>query len=166
MAAGVSEVMASDRRCARAETIGGSAHGYAFADIVFTMALTAVLAAMAVPRIPQFFSQFQLSNAAGQLATDLVRVRTKAIGEGNQYRFLFDSNGYRVLVNNGVTFVADGSPPIMLPAGTSFQSMPSTLTFSAIGMLANGESFALGNGTDSKTVQINELGRVSVRAGS
>ncbi len=139
-----------------------TATGYSLIELLVAVSLSAIVMGMAVPRLPRLYGQYELSNAAHQIAADLVRVRTKAIGQSSRYRIVFNSAGYQILVDDGTSFVDDGSV-VPLPAGTVIPSLPEPLTFSAIGLLTSAATITVSAASASKQVSINELGRVTVQ---
>jgi prepilin-type N-terminal cleavage/methylation domain-containing protein len=145
----------------RAERAAGRQAGFSMMELLVAVSLTAIVSGIAILHLPKFYAQYQLSTARRQLATDLVRVRMKAIGESVPYRVVFGSSAYQVQVNNTGTYVNDGGV-VRLPSGTRFTSLPSPVSFTAIGTLPNGATIYVTNGSVSRSVRINELGKVVV----
>jgi prepilin-type N-terminal cleavage/methylation domain-containing protein len=145
-----------------ARACGNTQRGFSLAELLIAISLTAVIAGMAMLHMPEFYQRFELSDAARQVASDLMRVRVKAIGESQPYKIVFASTGYQVMVS-GVSGYTNDGPSVSLPNGTTFGSVPTTLNFNPVGTLPNAASVTVSTGSRSKTVSINELGRVTIQ---
>jgi prepilin-type N-terminal cleavage/methylation domain-containing protein len=140
-------------------------HGVTLIELLVGLSLSVVLASIAAPFMPAYYRQFQLSSAATQLATDVMRVRMQAVGKNTQQRITFTSQSYQVQVASGTNFINDGAA-VSLPNGTYFQAAPvGGLTFSPLGLPLPPAalSVAVGNGVSTKTVSVSEIGRVTVQ---
>ena len=131
-----------DRR-RRAMKSGASERAFSMVELLVAISLTAVLIGIAAMRLPAFYGQYELTSAARQVATDLVRVRAKAIGTSNQYQVVFAEKSYQVKVNSAGSFVNDGSAT-NLPNGARIPTVPDALTFNQIGMLPAASTITVG----------------------
>jgi len=158
-----SRVVDAIRRAPAAGRLAGHG-GLTLIELLVSLSLSVVLAGIAAPLIPAHYRQFQLSSAARLLATDVMRVRMKAIGENTQHRLIFTSQSYQVQAGSGTGFINDGVA-VSLPRGTYFQAAPGALTFSPLGLLLPPAtlSVTVGNGVSTKIVSVSEIGRVTVQ---
>jgi len=146
----------------RAMKTGAGERAFSMVELLVAISLTAVLIGIAAMRLPAFYGQYELTSAARQMATDLVRVRAKAIGTSNQYQVVFAEKSYQVKVNSAGSFVNDGSAT-KLPNGARIPTLPDALTFNPIGMLSAASTITVTTVAGSKQVSINEVGRVQVQ---
>ena len=146
----------------RAMNTGAGERAFSMVELLVAISLTAVLIGIAAMRLPSFYGQYELTSAARQVATDLVRVRAMAIGASNQYQVVFAEKSYQVKVNSAGSFVNDGSAT-KLPNGARIPTLPDALTFNPIGMLPTASTITVTTVAGSKQVSINELGRVQVQ---
>jgi len=135
--------------------------GFSLIQMMVAMVMASVLGATAVPVTGQYLRLYRLSTASDQVAFDLARARMQAVAQSVFVRLRFpDSTHYvRERSPDNVTFAADG-PVLALPNGVS-ASGATTITFQRNGMIPSSVSLTLSNGTSSKTVRTNVLGRVT-----
>jgi len=136
--------------------------GFSLVELLVAMALSLVLTGLAAPYFPALYQQYQLSRAASQVGGDMMRLRALAVGQSSSCRMVFDEGSYQVQVYQGGGFVNDGAP-IALPRGAHFPNVPEPLTFSAIGVMPNPATLTVAAGSISRSVLVNELGKVTVQ---
>ena len=95
--------------------------GFSLAELLTAMGLSAVLLAIAAPRLPTYYAQLEVAGSAKQIAVELHRARMKAVGENAFYRLTFSNDGtyIRQASQDGATFTNDG-PTGVLPTGVQF----------------------------------------------
>lgn len=70
---------------------GSKRHGFTLPELLITIVILAVLAAIAVPSMLEFIARQRVESIAKELATDLKYLRTRSI-EGKTVRIKFGSN--------------------------------------------------------------------------
>lgn len=72
--------------------------GLTLLEVVITMAIIVVVAAMAFPSFDAWFQTQHLLEGVDTLRTDLLRARTRAMEDGQPYRFAWEPSGtsYRI----------------------------------------------------------------------
>lgn len=137
--------------------------GFSQIELLISMGVAAILAAMAIPQLPALSARYQLSNATRQVISDLQRARMKAVGENAIYRIVFSREAvYQLQTSpNGTTFTNDGAS-IALPRGVSFVGTLPQPTFTRLGTLVAEATVTLTNAIgETKTVHVNILGNIN-----
>lgn len=109
----------------RPSALRAKGHGFTLVELMITLVVLAVLAAIAVPSLREFIARQRIESIAKELATDLRYLRTEAIQRRRDVQILFgsgtDSTCY-VLYRPGVAGIAcdcartDGLPTCGDPA--------------------------------------------------
>ncbi len=135
--------------------------GFSLIQLTVALGMAGVLSATAAPVTGMYLKRYRLSTATGQVAFELARARMQAVAQSAFVRVRFpDSTHYvRERSTDNVTFAADG-PVMALPNGVSASGV-TTITFQRTGMIPATVYLTLTNGTVSKTVYTNVLGRVT-----
>jgi type II secretion system protein H len=120
--------------------------GFTLIELMVTIAVFGILAAIAIPNFQTYMQQRRLNGAARQVMSDLMAARMKAVNENRGVRvFFFSNHQYRICDD------ADGNGTVSDGEGTvetkNVQTNYSDVTFSAV--TAN-PSFSR-NGTASGT---------------
>lgn len=128
--------------------------GFTVIELLAAMAVAMILLGIAVPGFLSWLPTVRLSGAARQVATDLQVARMKAISQNVSYTVTFN------VTNGSYTFGSDSRDLGQLYPGITITSA-SNPTFSPRGT-ANAVTVTLSNGSATKQVQVNTVGRVSI----
>lgn len=143
----------------RSRTSGRWRPGFTFVELMIALTVSAVVMAIAIPRMTPIRDRAGVRSSKQVLMTYLVTARQAAIRRGEPATFHVDGNRVRVTVNGGADVV---SPEVDLhdQNGVTLSTALTSVTFNARG-LANprlGSSTALrvtrGKNTDSLCVSI------------
>ena len=134
-------------------------------EIIVSMALFAVLYAIAVPNLQAMRAPYALDSAAYQVASQLNLARQRAITRNKRHRIIFLTSGYHIEKEASPnTFVTDSGvmvPPHEVHIGTPNPGNP---TFDSRGMLAASVSIPITvTGVGTKTVTTNVLGHTTIQ---
>lgn len=66
--------------------------GYTLTELMVTLAIVGIVAAMAVPSFMSYLPHLRLNGAARDLISDLRLARSLAVGQNQRYRVVFDVN--------------------------------------------------------------------------
>jgi prepilin-type N-terminal cleavage/methylation domain-containing protein len=144
------------------KTLGNSS-GYTLLEMLVTLGLVVVIAAMAMPVASDYRNQLAMQSASDRLSAEISRARMQAVSQNVLVRIRFSGSQYvRERSADGNTFVADDSP-VPLPPGVSAQvEGVGGPTFDGTGMAPQSTLIQLQNGSMIKTIYTNILGRVNV----
>jgi len=128
--------------------------GFTVIEVLAVIAVIGILIAAAVPKLPTVLPSLRLNDAARQIASDLQVARMKAIAQNSSNTVTFNtSTTYSFSIGSdsrdfgqlypGITFTNTANP-VFTPRGTA--STTATITLS--------------NGSATKQVQVNAVGRV------
>jgi type II secretory pathway pseudopilin PulG len=139
--------------------------GFSATEMVVAIVGVTVLSAAAVPVLRAQLARVALNGAARQVATDLMRVRMRAVAENARYRLAFAGGHYQVEKDVGGDFEAVGAA-IDVPDGVALAVDPDpVVVFRRSGWVDTDApvAIALTNGLgDGKTVTISFGGRVAI----
>ncbi|MGE0039573.1 MAG: Tfp pilus assembly protein FimT/FimU [Vicinamibacterales bacterium] len=154
--------------------------GFSVVDVVATLGLAGVLAAITVPMLDQAVARNRVWTAADMVATQVRLARLTAISRNETFRLRFgcpDAASLRILVVTGDAGIDDAAdrcsteqpndrPAVYLPTGVAPSATP-TLEVSGRGVftLVGGAlptSITVGNGTTSRTITFTSTGLVTV----
>ena len=153
--------------------------GFSLMELMVTLSMFAVIAALAVPSITGWRSEAKLKDAVSLLRGDLEMAKLKAINECGFVAILFNVNGYTMFVDNGAgggiekNWIRDGSEEQVrnrqMPAGvhidmadTDFNGTDQT-RFNARGRISdNGVVKIVNNAENHRQININRFGMITV----
>jgi MSHA pilin protein MshC len=155
----------------------GSDAGFTLVELIATLTIAAILAAMAGPRLLSSSSQpFAEGGYADEVAAALRQARTVAVASGCEVRFTIDGNGYSAMQraaagsqcattgNAWPTPVrrGDGRDLAGWPPGGANVAMARTLVFDIHGALTPSAavSIVIGSGPSAHTVSVGAGGWV------
>lgn len=131
---------------------------FSLAEIVMVLAISGLMAAVAIPRLGSATARYQLDYAAKRVASDLERARTNArmASAAQTVTFNLTTNQYVVTGpgTSGTTVNMAADPYRVKIASTSFGS-PAVATFDAYGLPAAGGTIVLSAGGRTRTVTLN-----------
>lgn len=125
--------------------------------------LLSVVSAVAVPVTGDLLGMYQLRTSTDQLGFEISRARMQAIAQNVFVRLRIDGNQYvRERSSDGVSFVADDAA-VTLPSGlTVTVSVGGSPMFNRSGLTPTATTITIAKGNQSKTIQVNVVGRVSM----
>jgi prepilin-type N-terminal cleavage/methylation domain-containing protein len=139
--------------------------GFTLVEVMAAIGVIAVLVAIAVPNLFSVLRGLRLSDGARQLASELQLARMKAISQHTKYRVSFGSyptTTYSLEKHDGVTFAVESGPSI-LPEGITVTGVsPSVSEFQSGGTVNTTSTITLSNGSATKQIQVNLIGRVKI----
>ena len=151
--------------------------GFTIMELMTTIAIIAVLAAIAVPNMIGWRSGTKLQGAVENLRGDLQLAKLAAVKENGSVAVLFSSNGYEVFTDDGSTQTgafheADGERRFrnrQLPAGVSIDLGATDfngndyLRFNNRGLVENAGTIVINSsGGEGRTIDLNRLGRIAI----
>ena len=140
--------------------------GFTLLEIIVTLAIFSILAAIAVPIWGTLLPGYQLSAATRQVATEFHSVRNRAMVQYRRFRIVFDSGTtYRVERENtpGAADYTSFGGPKSLPGGVTVASS-GTPVFQTHGDASPVANITLSNSKGvTKVVAISSTGRVEIQ---
>jgi prepilin-type N-terminal cleavage/methylation domain-containing protein len=131
--------------------------GLTLMELIITLAVLAVLLAIATPSLEMFSSAYKLRGAAREVATDLQFARLLAVKENKDMQVAFNPTSYQVVRS-------DGSVAKARNLSTDYPD--TTLTSISITFDSRGDSTAntvrVTNPRGAKNVTVNSTGRVKI----
>jgi len=139
--------------------------GMTLIEILVTMALFAVLYAIAVPNLQAMRAPYALSSATYQIASHINMARQRAIARNKRHRIVFLSGSYHIEKEASPSSFVNDSATFPMPDGVVIGSpSPSNPTFNSRGMLAAAVSVTVSlTGVGTKTVTTNVLGHTTIQ---
>jgi prepilin-type N-terminal cleavage/methylation domain-containing protein len=139
--------------------------GFSFVELMVTLAIGGILAAVAAPRIPVMLASFDVAEATRQVALDLRLARGRAITSNGHARLEFDGHTYtpkRESPLGSGTYVDDGALQ-KLASTVTVTADPGAPTFDSRGLTTQAYTVTLTSsyGT-AKTITVTMIGRVNV----
>jgi prepilin-type N-terminal cleavage/methylation domain len=129
--------------------------GFTMIELIVTLAVLAILVAIAIPTYNGLMPRYRLNGAARQVATDLMKARMQAVKLSTNVTVTFTTTGYTISGGSysetfniqsqypGVSIPTTGGPQFH-PRGTAASTFTVTLT----------------NSSGSKDIEVNIAGRV------
>jgi type IV fimbrial biogenesis protein FimT len=152
--------------------------GFTFIELMTTIAVIALLAAIAIPNMIDWRSRTKLQGAVENLRGDLQWAKLKAVQESEWVAVLFSANGYEVFTDNGPTVGAfdaslpdperrlrnrDLPPDIRIDLGTTDFSGFKYVRFNNRGLPDNdGDVFINSTSGDRQRIELSRLGRIDI----
>ena len=137
--------------------------GFSFVELMVTLAIGGILAAVAAPRIPVMLASYQVAEATRQVALDLRLSRGRAITSNGHARLEFDGHTYTPKLESAPgTYVSDGALQ-KLASTVTVTTDPGPPTFDSRGLTTQAYTVTLTSsyGT-AKTITVTMIGRVNV----
>jgi type IV fimbrial biogenesis protein FimT len=147
-------------------------------ELMTTIAIIAVLAAIAIPNMIGWRSGTKLQGAVENLRGDLQWAKLKAVQENGSVAVLFSANGYQVFTDDGATLegafhAADGERRFRnrdLPTGVSINTGSTTFSgnlyvrFNNRGLPENTGTVVVesSGGEPPRNIDLNRLGRIDI----
>jgi prepilin-type N-terminal cleavage/methylation domain-containing protein len=139
--------------------------GFTLLEVMAVVGVIAVLLAVALPNLLAILDGLRLSDGARQLASELQLARMKAISQHTKYRISFGSypaTTYSLEKHDGTVFALE-SGPVALPDGITVTTVsPSVSEFQSGGTVNTTSTITLSNGSASKQIEVNLIGRVKI----
>ncbi|MCZ6623697.1 MAG: GspH/FimT family pseudopilin [Deltaproteobacteria bacterium] len=132
--------------------------GFTLLEIMAAIAITGILAAIAIPNWGSLISTYRLNAAGRQLYADLQRARMRAVMENTTFRIVSSAG------SNTYTFQREGTvlETKPLPVGISILA-DSTRSFTSRGTASSGRIRLCNSSKDERTdVVVNGVGRVRI----
>ena len=138
--------------------------GFSFVELLVTLAIGGILAAVAAPRIPVMLASYDVAEATRQVALDLRLARGRAITSNGHARLQFDGYTYtpqRESAPGSGTYVSDGALQ-KLASTVTVTTNPGAPTFDSRGLTTQAYTVTLSNsyGT-TKTITVTTIGRIN-----
>ena len=113
--------------------------GFSMIEVVVVIVIAALLLAWGYPRLATLAQKYRLDGAAWNLATDLQKVRLRAIQEGRNFQVTFDNSAKTYQVKRaaaGGGWVNDGPARTIEDAGTiTLAASANSVIFTTRGVL-------------------------------
>jgi len=130
--------------------------GFTVMELGITLFILLTLLAFATPTILQMMATYNLHSAAHEVATDMWNARLLAANQNTTFRIDFTSGSYQIVrVSDNSVFKTVNLADYHV--GTTNGS----ITFNSRGTSSSG-SFVLNNNFQTKTINVNSLGRAKI----
>ncbi|MGH9815390.1 MAG: pilus assembly FimT family protein [Candidatus Acidiferrales bacterium] len=162
--------MNGNQQSVTAKRAGGrTAAGFSLIEIVLVLVISFILLAISIPMVQSSIRQYRYRNAVVAATMAIQATRFQAIRNGFPYAIEFApaTNTYQVsnLPPTAAAFANVGGP-VPLESGLAVISQQTRLEFSPNGTVqatAGALNFALSYGSQTKTIAVSRVGRVSVQ---
>jgi type IV fimbrial biogenesis protein FimT len=132
--------------------------GFSLGEILVTLGVFSILAAIAVPQFVAFRPQNRLNGAARQIFSELTWARAKAVNDNSAYVVTFPTN-QTMLITGTTTKTVNIQTEY---SDVTLSSSASTITFSSRGTANVAPTITLTNSAGSKTVTVRITGAASI----
>ena len=129
--------------------------GFTMAELMATIGLFAIVAAIAVPSYLSMLPGLRLNGAAREVLGKLMWARSKAVEQNSTYTVTFPTN--HSLDINGQTIDLQTDYP-----GITLSKSGSDPAFNGRGTAAGSTTVTVSNGSSSKTVTVSATGNVKI----
>jgi len=148
--------------------------GLTFIELMVVIAITAIIAGIAVPNMVSWRNDAKFSGAIENIRGDLNMAKTVAVREGGFVAVQFLSDGYQVFNDNGATAgVFDAGEKMLidlqLPSGVSIDLAATDFAndrfrFNDRGLPENlGTAVINRTNGEQRSIMLNRLGRISIQ---
>jgi prepilin-type N-terminal cleavage/methylation domain-containing protein len=140
-------------------------NGFTLTEILVTIAVMLIAAAIAVPNAARLVASYQLYAAANDVAFEISRAKMQAVAQ-NQFVQLTVREGtllYRQTKSSSTASWTDAAGFVKLPHSTSASGVGPT--FDRNGLASSAGMIVVRNGVGSKAIAYNILGRVTISGG-
>jgi type IV fimbrial biogenesis protein FimT len=134
-------------------------NGFTIAELIITLAVLAILLAIAYPMLAQVSSGYRLRAAARELVTDLQFARLLAVKENRNFQVVCGANSYQVIR------LSDGFVAKARNFGTDYPNISlssSSVTFNSRGN-AGSQTLTVTNLVSSRNITVGATGRVKLQ---
>lgn len=151
-------------------TYNKNRQGFTLFELITVMAVSAVIATVAIPNFMSMLPEMRLNAAARQIAEDLMAARMNAVKENNNVRVFFNTPGknqYQILDDDDNDGTAGaGETVITRNIRDNYPDVAFSATnnpiFSPRGTAASLPTITLQNSSGTKTVTVSIAGRVKI----
>ena len=162
--------MNGNQQAMTAKRAGGrAAAGFSMIELALVMVVSLILLAFSIPMVQSTIRQYRYRNAVVAATMAIQATRFQAIRNGFPYAIEFSpaTNTYQVsnLPPTAAAFANVGGP-VPLEGGLAVISQQTRLEFNPNGTVqatVGNLSFALSYGSQTKTISVSRVGRVSVQ---
>ncbi len=143
--------------------------GFTMGELMATLAVFAIVAAIAVPSYLSAQPGLRLNGGAREVLGKLMWARSKAVEQNSTYAVTFPTNTSLQIFNdtngNGSADVGEWSQTIDIQtdySGITLSKSGSDPTFNGRGTAAGSTTITISNGSSSKTVSVSATGNVKI----
>jgi prepilin-type N-terminal cleavage/methylation domain-containing protein len=137
--------------------------GFSFMEVLTTMALIAIIYAIAVPRFSELRGPYAARSGATQVASAFQAARMRAIATNSSIRLTYNSSSQTYSLDrqlSGGGWVSDVRN--QLPTGVTLSSFGTNPTFSRTGLLNANYTITVSAYGKTRTVTVNVLGKTTI----